>query len=447
MRKIFTLVFIFIILISTSSNSFAQVNTQDSLALVSLYNSTGGSNWSNTISSTNPWLVGIVSNWYGVTVTGNSVTSIDLHNNSLSGTIPTAFGTGNLTSLNYLNLGNSPALGTFQLNKLTGSIPSSIGNLTSLNTGLILAGNELSGAIPSSLGNLTNLAALDLSSNQLTGSIPYSLGNLTNLTTELYLYNNQLTGSIPGTLGNLINLGDLELNNNQLSGSIPDSLQTLFSVASLYLNANQLSGTIPTFLGTLSNLTALVLNNNQLTGSIPSNLSNLTGLSTLYLSSNQLTGSIPSSLGTIPFLNSLSLSDNQLSGSIPSSLGNSNFFFLDLSSNLLSGTVPSTFGNLQSASTLINNNNLTFDGLEQVVTALSGSMGTLTDSPQNVIPLHLSGSVLSTYAGGTLANDTFHWYRNGVLDTTITGDSTFSPLLIGNYSVAVFYIVIPCWQV
>ena len=435
MRKIFTLVFIFNICTGIINNSFAQVNTQDSLALVSLYNSTNGSSWANTISSTNPWLTGPVSNWYGITLSGNSVASIDLQNNSLSGTIPTSFGTGSLTNLDSLLLGNSPALGNFQLNKLTGNIPASLGNIVSLQF-LVLGGNQLSGTIPASLGNLINLQSLDLSYNLLSGSIPYSLGNLTNLSSELYLYNNQLTGSIPGTLGNLVNLTDLELNNNQLSGSISDSLRTLVSLASLYLNVNQLSGNIPSFLDTLFNLTALVLNNNQLTGTIP-NLSNLTGLSTLYLSSNQLTGIIPSSLGSIPFLGSLSLSNNQLSGTIPSSLGNSNFFLLDLSSNLLSGTVPPTFGNLTSASTLINNNNLTFDGLEQVITALAGSSGTLTDSPQNVIPLHLTGSILSTYAGGTLANDTFHWYRGGVLDTTIIGDSTFTPLFVGNYSVVV----------
>ena len=38
-------------------------------------------------------------------------------------------------------------------NGLTGSIPSTIGNLTDLNT-LVLGGNDLSGSIPNEIGNL-----------------------------------------------------------------------------------------------------------------------------------------------------------------------------------------------------------------------------------------------------------------------------------------------------
>ena len=66
---------------------------------------------------------------------------------------------------------------------------------------------------------------LHLGSNRLTGSIPSSLGNLANLE-YLYLIHNQLTGSIPSSLGNLANLEHLYLGNNQLTGSIPSSLGT-----------------------------------------------------------------------------------------------------------------------------------------------------------------------------------------------------------------------------
>ena len=67
-----------------------QVEEQDSLALVALYDSTDGINWNN---NTN-WLTGPVSSWYGITVTGNRVTKIDLEDNNLQGNLPSEIGKG-----------------------------------------------------------------------------------------------------------------------------------------------------------------------------------------------------------------------------------------------------------------------------------------------------------------------------------------------------------------
>ena len=164
-------------------------------------------------------------------------------------------------------------------NRLTGSIPSSLGDLANLKR-LYLHGNQLTGSIPSSLGNLANLEYLYLIHNQLTGSIPSSLGDLANLE-HLYLGNNQLTGSIPSSLGNLTNLLWFQLQNNQLTGPIPASLGNLTSVVWLFLEDNQLTGPIPASLGSLPNLGSLLLSGNQLTGPIPRSLGNLTDL--LYL--------------------------------------------------------------------------------------------------------------------------------------------------------------------
>ena len=63
-------------------------------------------------------------------------------------------------------------------------------------TALWLHENELSGEIPSELGSLTNLARLYLYDNQLTGEIPSELSDLENLE-NLYLAGNQLSGCIP----------------------------------------------------------------------------------------------------------------------------------------------------------------------------------------------------------------------------------------------------------
>ncbi|MCK4981114.1 MAG: DUF1565 domain-containing protein, partial [Candidatus Delongbacteria bacterium] len=195
----------------------------DSLALVALYDSTDGANWTD---NTN-WLTGPVSTWYGITVSGDRVTEIDLNFNNLAGTIPTEI--GNLTNLTSLSLHN---------NQLTGSIPPEIGNLTNL-TGLWLYSNQLSGSIPIEIGNLINLTNLQLFINQLTGSIPAEIGNLTNLQ-NLNFEDNQLSGSIPTQIGNLLNLHVLVLYSNQLTGSIPIEIENLTNLTYLNLASNQL---------------------------------------------------------------------------------------------------------------------------------------------------------------------------------------------------------------
>jgi hypothetical protein len=60
---------------------------------------------------------------------------------------------------------------------------------------------------------------------------------------------------------------------------------------------------------------------------------------------------------------------------------------------------------------------------------------TLRYEMQKTIPVHQNGNILSVYAGGTLSNNTYTWYKDGELATTITGDSTFTPLSGGDYNV------------
>jgi hypothetical protein len=103
---------------------------------------------------------------------------------------------------------------------------------------LNLYGNQLSGAIPAELGNLLNLRTLQVWDNQLNGTIPPELGNLINLE-WLDLWINQLSGSIPPELGNLASLEYLQLGYNQLSGTIPAELGNLSNLEWLFLSGNQ----------------------------------------------------------------------------------------------------------------------------------------------------------------------------------------------------------------
>ena len=181
---------------------------------------------------------------------------------------------------------------------LTGTIPSELGSLSSLEW-LWLWTNQLTGGIPKELGSLSNLQSLALGRNQLTGEIPAELGSLSNLE-FLALWGNQLTGEIPKELGSLSNLELLELGRNQLTGEIPKELGNLANLQSLYLSDNQLTGEIPKELGSLANLQRLYLWGNRLTGEIPKELGNLANLQDLYLNGNLLTGCVPDGLRDVP---------------------------------------------------------------------------------------------------------------------------------------------------
>ena len=182
----------------------------DRAALAALYNATDGDRWND---NTN-WLSSApIGQWYGVmTDSDGRVTSLKLHENDLSGTLPPEL--GDLTELTCLSLwGNS----------LTGAIPAELGDLANL-AQLDLLGNRLDGSIPSSLGDLANLTRLHLAENDLSGTIPSSLGNLTNLE-SLYLFRNDLRGTIPTSLGNLTNLDWLYMSENGLTGCVPAGLR------------------------------------------------------------------------------------------------------------------------------------------------------------------------------------------------------------------------------
>ena len=328
----------------------------DRAALVALYNATNGANWTRKAN----WLSDEpLSEWQGVTTDDDGrVIQIELWENNMVGSIPSDL--GNLSSLERLSLdknelsGEIPAeLGSLskltefylQENKLSGAIPSGLGRLSSL-TVLRLGGNQLSGQIPEELGNLANLERMFLEDNNLSGEIPADLGRLSRLDI-LRLDRNQISGEIPSELSGLSNLTQMNLHGNQLSDEIPSELGNLSSVEVLSLSYNQLTGDIPSELGSLANLRELYLNSNDLSGEIPAELGNLSNLTELYLWGNELSGGIPSELGGLINLQRLNLGENELTGEIPIELGNLvNLQRLNLGDNELSGGIPSELGNL-----------------------------------------------------------------------------------------------------
>jgi len=289
--------------------SIQSMNTQDSLAVIDLYNNTLGANWLNNFN----WATSApVASWNGIVARFGRVQQIYLPFNNLNGPLPSSL--SNLSAATLLDLDN---------NQLSGTIPSSFGSLQSMQQ-LQLATNQLTGSVPPTLGDLSNLSLLDLSANQLTGPIPTTLGSLTSLG-GLTLSSNRLTGAIPVELGNLTNLIALDLNDNQLTDTIPASLGNMPVLEQFHLDANQLTGQIPPALGRLKNLIALGLDSNQISGQIPDSICQITRLAHLLLYNNKLTGPIPDSLGNDTQLIDIQLQNNNLSGSV-----NANLAQLDL---------------------------------------------------------------------------------------------------------------------
>ena len=226
-------------------------------ALIALYNSTGGSGWTDNAN----WNSDLdLDTWFGVyTDNDDRVSEINLSENNLSGTLP-----------------------------------AELAMLTKLG-GLILTDNQLTGTIPIELSQLRELASLDLNENRLRGAIPPELANLTPMV-YLDLSDNRFSGAIPIELGALSQLRTLALSSNNLNGTIPPELGALSSLVALYLNDNQLSGTIPPELGGLRTLDFLSLQNNELSGTIPDLLGNLDSLRYSRFANNAFTGCVPDGL-------------------------------------------------------------------------------------------------------------------------------------------------------
>ncbi|KAG8043491.1 hypothetical protein GUJ93_ZPchr0458g22452 [Zizania palustris] len=136
-----------------------------------------------------------------------NLTQLRLQGNSFQGPIPRSF--YNLVNLKSLRIGDI----------VNGSSSLAfIGNMTSLGD-LVLRNSKISDSLASvDFSNFGSLNLLDLSFNNITGQIPRSILNLTSLT-FLFLGNNSLSGSLPDMKSSL--LTNLDFSYNHLSGSFP----------------------------------------------------------------------------------------------------------------------------------------------------------------------------------------------------------------------------------
>jgi len=246
--------------------------------------------------------------WKGVRCSANnSVTSINIASQSLTGTLPSDL--NSLSQLTSLSL---------QGNALSGALPS-LANLSMLET-VFLGGNNFASIPDGCFQGLTSLQSLSMtdSVNLAPWSFPAELTQSSNLV-KLDLGNANLIGTLPDVFDSFVSLQELRLSYNNLTGGLPKTFAGS-GIQNLWLNNQKdgfgFSGTIEV-LASMTRLSQVWLQKNLFTGPIP-DLSNCTTLFDLQLIDNQLTGVVPPSLMSLSSLQNVSLDNNVLQGPVPS---------------------------------------------------------------------------------------------------------------------------------
>ncbi|XP_023761382.2 receptor-like protein 14 isoform X1 [Lactuca sativa] len=232
--------------------------------------------------------------------------TLDLSNNELSGEVSKGLLT-NISKLNLLKLSN---------NSLHGQVLSGNLSLSSLQY-VYLDGNHFKGKIGTKSKGYDLLITLDISNNLFTGMIPDWISNMSMLS-ELVVRNNSFEGIFPCGVASF---SFLDISQNSFSGPIPSCFNSQY-MKHLHLGSNRFTGSIPKFFRNLTEVLTLDIGNNNLSGRIPKFIGELSDLRILLLRKNNFTGSIPKQLCQLSDVSLLDLSYNSLSGSIPSCLQN-----------------------------------------------------------------------------------------------------------------------------
>ncbi|KAL3739799.1 hypothetical protein ACJRO7_021118 [Eucalyptus globulus] len=236
-------------------------------------------------------------------------------------------------------LAKLPYLGEidFAYNCLSGEIPDELSSMQLTSISLLV--NRLSGAIPTSLANITSLTYLNLEANQFSGPVPHELGRLIYLQ-NLILSSNQLTGNVPTTFATLGHLTDFRINDNNFSGRIPSFIRNWKQLNKLEMHASGFEGPIPSHISALNKVKELRISDIDGHLQLFPALDNMTGLVKLVLRSCNLSGQIPAYMWKLQNLEFLDLSFNKLTGQIPATINLKHIKFIFLTSNLLTGSVP-----------------------------------------------------------------------------------------------------------
>ncbi|KAB5563830.1 hypothetical protein DKX38_003884 [Salix brachista] len=236
------------------------------------------------------------------------ISYLSLNSNGFTGPIPPSI--GNLTSLYWLDLAD---------NRLTGTIPVSTATTPGLDLlvhtkhlyvrslcAILLIDAFLLQII------LIPFPCLLFDNNKLTGSIPSTLGLVKTLEI-LRLDNNSFRGTVPSSISSHAGVSVMFLSNNDLHGPLPN-LTGMNVLTYLDMSNNSFDDTeFPPWLSNLQSLTTLVMENTHLQGQIPADFFSLSNLQTVNARNNQLNGTLDVGTGHGNQLALIDLRKNQIS--------------------------------------------------------------------------------------------------------------------------------------
>jgi len=296
-----------------------------------------------------------------------TVTALDMSGAGLSGSLPSLIGA--ISSLERLNISDNPSL--------AGTLPTSLGGLVNLTT-LTFSSTAVSGSLPASLKDLVKLSTIIAKHARIQGYLPYLQINV------LDLQNNDLSGTLGVWPAQSVLLQD-----NYLSGSLPTASPPSLNMEVSY---NRLSGTLPASLGSVGGLLTIkadcaddyaldpalaaaarggeeapTTTSSPRRTQPPQQLVEGGGVAASSAATSCISGTIPAQLGELTQLTHLELARDRLSGTIPPQLAQlSHLQFFKLESNLLSGELPpaleATMRRLAGDTCDVSNNCLSFDG-------------------------------------------------------------------------------------
>lgn len=199
---------------------------------------------------------------------------IDLSDNTISGSFPTWL-LANNTKLEVLLLQNN-SFTSFQLpnsahkllfmdvslNEFNHLFPENIGWVLPHLVYMKLSNNGFQGNLPSSLGNIKSIEFLDLSHNNFHGELPRSFVMNGYFLKYLKLSHNKLSGEVFPEFVNFTVLWELSMDNNMFAGKIGEGLRNTKYLQLLDISNNNLTGVIPSWIGEFPSLVALQVSNN-----------------------------------------------------------------------------------------------------------------------------------------------------------------------------------------